>query len=216
MRWLTASLELFRVFAEQGGRRAVLAGTCAEYRWNDELCSEHSTPLDPRTLYGACKHALHIGAQAYARATGVSVAWGRIFFLYGPGENPRRLVPSVVVPLLRGEPASCSHGRQIRDFLYAEDVASAFTALLMSDVTGPVNIASGIPTPISEVARIIGEITQRPDLVRLGAIPTASDDPSLLIADVSRLTTELGWRPTRDLQSGLRETVKWWRERLAA
>ena len=70
-----------------------------------------------------------------------------IFFLYGPHEPPGRLIPSVIQALLKGEFARCSHGRQIRDFLYVEDVAEAFVALLDSDITGPVNIASGSPTP---------------------------------------------------------------------
>jgi nucleoside-diphosphate-sugar epimerase len=211
MRWLAASLELLWAFPRHGGRRAVLAGTCAEYRWNNQLCNERTTPLQPRTLYGACKHALHVAAEAFAIQTGLSLAWGRVFFLYGPGEKAGRLVPSVVVPLLRGDPAECSDGRQVRDFLHVEDAAGAFVALLASDATGPINVASGVPTPVAEVAETIGEIIARPDLVRLGAISAPPDDPEFLVADVTRLTDEIGWRPKHDLKSGLRQTVSWWR-----
>lgn len=212
LRWLAASVELFGAFARNGGQRAVIAGSCAEYRWDGQLCDEWTTPLEPRTLYGACKHALHVAAAAYAKQSGVSLAWGRVFFLYGPGEKPGRLVPSLVMPLLRGDPAPCSHGRQIRDFLYVEDAARAFVAMLTSGVTGPVNVASGVPIEIADVARAVGEITGRADLVRFGGIPAAAGEPPSLVADVSRLTEEVGWRPKHDLRSGLRETVKWWRE----
>jgi nucleoside-diphosphate-sugar epimerase len=211
MRWLAGGVELVRAFGEAGGRRAVIAGSCAEYRWADEVCTERTTPLKPRTLYGACKHALHIAAEPFAAASGVSLAWGRVFFLYGPAEPPGRLVPSVTAALLRGEPAACTHGRQVRDFLYVEDAARAFTALLASDVTGAVNVASGQGVSLGDVAAQVGAIVGRPDLVRLGALPAAADDPALLVADVTRLSDEVGWRPAHDLDSGLRRTIEWWR-----
>jgi nucleoside-diphosphate-sugar epimerase len=216
LRWLAGGAELMRAFAEAGGARAVVAGTCAEYRWDDRVCAEATTPLEPRTLYGACKHALHVAAAAHAAQAGVSLAWGRVFFLYGPGEQPGRLVPSVVRPLLRGEPAECSHGRQVRDFLDVEDAAGAFVALLAGGVEGAVNIASGRPTTVAEVAEAIGDLTGRPELVRLGARPSPPGEPAVLVADATRLTREVGWRPRYDLHEGLRRAVEWWREPVRA
>jgi nucleoside-diphosphate-sugar epimerase len=214
LRWLAGGAELVRTFAEVG-TRAVIAGTCAEYRWSDPVCTEHGTPLEPGTLYGAAKHALHTVAAAHFAHAGVALAWGRIFFLYGPGEAPGRLVPSVARSLLAGEEAACTHGRQVRDFLYVEDVARAFVALLMSDVTGAVNVASGVGVPIADVAAEIGRITGRPELVRLGAVPAPSGEPAALVADVRRLRDEVGWQPELDLEAGLRRTVDTWREPVA-
>ena len=57
-RWVRASLEMLDAFAENGGKRVVMAGTCAEYDWNYGWCSESVTPLTPSTIYGTCKHAL--------------------------------------------------------------------------------------------------------------------------------------------------------------
>ena len=75
-----------------------------------------------------CKLAL---SQVVTRPPGdLSTAWGRIFYLYGPGEYPSRLVPSVIGSLLHDEPARCTHGRQLRDYLHVADVASAFAAIL--------------------------------------------------------------------------------------
>src|SRR5207245_614301 len=84
----------------------------------------------------ACKLALASLLEAYAGQTGLSQAWARIFFLYGPREHPKRLVSSVIRSLLRGERARCSHGQQIRDYLHVEDAAGALVALLESEVTG--------------------------------------------------------------------------------
>src|SRR6202790_4494362 len=104
---------------------------------------ENSTPLLPTTLYGTSKHALERMLHSSSQQMGFSSAWGRIFFLYGPHEEPSRLVAYVVQSLLRAEPALCSDGNQVLDFVHVEDVASAFVALLESKVEGPVNIASG-------------------------------------------------------------------------
>ena len=74
-----------------------------------------------------------------------------MFFLYGPHEHPDRLVSSVILSLLRGEPAKCSHGRQIRDYMHVQDVANGLVALLDSDVRGAVNVSSGQATTLREI-----------------------------------------------------------------
>jgi nucleoside-diphosphate-sugar epimerase len=211
VRWVEASLRLLRRFAATGGERAVVAGTCAEYDWSRSPLSEADTPLAPATLYGAAKHGLHVVAAALAARAGFELAWGRIFFLYGPNEDPRRLVASVARSLARGEPAPASHGRQLRDFLHVADVADAFCALVASRVTGAVNVAAGTSVAIREVVELLGELSGRPELLELGALPARPGDPDDLSADVGRLRDGVGWRPGRSLEDGLRETLEWWR-----
>lgn len=211
--WVGASLKLFEAFAAAGGRRVVAAGTCVEYApEGDAPCSEASTPLAPTTLYGACKHATHVVLEAFARQAGLSAAWGRLFFPYGPGEPPGRLVPSVARALIAGEPALCTHGRQVRDFIHVEDAASAFVALLDSGGEGAVNVASGQPVALREVVEKVAERAGRPDLVRLDARPAPEGEPPSLYADARRLREEVGWSPRYDLDRGLAETVEWLRE----
>jgi nucleoside-diphosphate-sugar epimerase len=213
-RWVGASLALLSTFAENGGRRAVLAGSCAEYDWSGPgLCHEFETPLQPATLYGRCK------SELFERAgrTRVSLAWARLFHLYGPGEHPTRLVASVARSLLAGDPAECTRGNQSRDFLHVADAADALVSLLFTDVTGPVNVASGSAVPVRDVTRLIGEVVGRPDLLRLGARPTPSGEPRVLFADVSRLSGEVGWRPRIGLAEGIADAVSSWRnDRMAA
>ena len=209
-RWVQASLGLLQAFVQHGGQRVVMAGTCAEYDWNDGLCSEQVTALLPATLYGVCKHALQTMLDAFARQTGISVAWGRIFFVYGPYEHPARLVPSVIRSLQRGELTLCSHGNQIRDFMYVQDVADAFAALLKSKFTGPINIASGQPVRVRDVITMIGEKTQQAHLIKLGALPASPEEAPVVLADIRRLTEELGWFPKLGLATGLEKSLEWW------
>lgn len=213
VRWVEASLALLRAFAAAGGSRAVLAGTCAEYDWTalDERCHEERTPLRPATLYGAAKHALHTLAARYAEQAGFELAWGRIFFVYGPGEPERRLVPSVGRALLAGEAVPTTRGEQVRDFMHVQDVAAAFAALAHSSVTGAVNIASGEPVTVRRMVDTIAAAAGRPDLVRPGALPGREGDPPLLVADVSRLRHDVGFAPRIALVEGVKETLAWLR-----
>ena len=148
-----------------------VAGTCAEYDWTQGLCQEGVTPERPTTLYGVCKKAMHDITMAFAAREGFSAAWGRVFFLYGPGEYKERLVPSVVRALLEGREAQCTHGKQVRDFLHVEDVARAFVSILASDVTGAVNIGSGEPLALRDLVMTVAKAVGREDLVRLGVPP---------------------------------------------
>jgi nucleoside-diphosphate-sugar epimerase len=208
--WVRASIELLSAFTANNGKRVVAAGTCAEYALNPGECIEEKTPLLPSTLYGTCKHAFGSILESVSRQANLSAAWGRIFFLYGPHEHPSRLVAHVVQSLLRGEPALCSDGKQVLDFLHVEDAAAAFVALLENKIQGPVNVASGRPIILSDLLREIGKQTQRAELIRLGARESSSQ-VSNVWANVEKLTSETNWKPRYDLASGIQQTIEWWR-----
>jgi nucleoside-diphosphate-sugar epimerase len=146
----------------------------------------------------------------------LSVAWARLFLVYGPHEHPLRLVPSVTRALLAGQPAPCTLGEQRRDVLHVADAADALAALLESDVTGAVNVASGEAVPVCGVVERIAAVVGRPDLLRPGALLDRAGDPPLLVADVCRLRQELRWAPHYDLDRGLAQTVAWWKEQVRA
>ena len=211
LRWLQASLDILQIFKRHGGQRVLMAGTCAEYDWRYGYCSEYITPLNPATLYGTCKKSLYEILMSFSRQEGLSASWGRIFFLYGSNEYPSRLIPSVINSLLAGRPAPCTMGSQIRDFMHVGDVASAFAALLDSQMEGAVNIASGEPVTIRNIILRIAEKLDRSDLVQFGAIPTPKVEPPLLLADVNRLRQEIGWTPLYNLDAGLDKTIDWWK-----
>jgi len=211
--WVRTSLELARALAESGGKRIVGAGTCAEYESNAGECCESSTRILPDSLYGTSKHNVERYLQSLASETGLSYAWGRIFFLYGPHEHRSRLVAYVVRSVLSGEPAHCSEGTQVLDFLHVEDAASAFLRLLESDAQGPVNIASGRPISVRDVLHEIGRQTSRPELIQFGALKPGPGIDRLW-ANTQRLQRETGWAQKFNLADGIQQTIEWWRSRL--
>jgi nucleoside-diphosphate-sugar epimerase len=203
--WSRATLELVEAFADAGGERSVLGGSCAQYDW-EELGSggadENESPRRAATLYGEAKEDT---ARAL-EAGGLSHATALLFFPYGPYDSAERLVPSLTRDLLAGQEATVKTGAEVRDFVHVEDCGAALAALLDSGVTGAVNVGTGQPSTIAEVARTVARIVGHEDLLRVDP-PTAA--ASTVVASVRRLTQEVGFVPRYDLESGLRQTVQW-------
>ena len=212
VQWIEASLKLLREFTAGGGQRAVFAGSCAEYDSSAGRCDEIATPLRPASLYGACKSALQQVVAEYTRTTGMTAAWARLFHIYGPGEHERPFVPSIVRALLADQPAICRHGAHVRDYLHVHDVGDALTALLESDVTGPVNVASGQAVTLDEMATRLAAAAGCGSVKSEAGQPTP-DNPPEISAVTERLRNEVGWSPSITLDEGLRSVVKTMRQR---
>ncbi len=211
-RWISHSIGLLFTFAHSGGTRAVLCGTCAEYDWmTGGKLHETQSPLCPACDYGAAKAALFAAHGPMAARLGVSAAWARPFFLYGPGENRARLAASVITSLLEGREARCTDGMVRRDYMHTADAGRALAMLLDSDAEGPVNIGSGRAIPLAEIVGEIGRQTGREHLLRLGAMPSRPGEAPLVEADTGRLTREVGFSPHFNLETGLADTIGWWR-----
>ena len=206
--WLDASIGLIEQFKASGGERIVAAGTCAEYEWDkDAILSEEKTPLKPQNYYGECKLEL----QKRLAEMEISQAWGRIFFLFGENEHPRRLIASVINSLVQNEYADCSHGQQIRDFMYVRDASDAFAALLDSNIQSAVNIASGKARTITEIVLQTADLLGKRELVRFGKIPAGENEPEGIVADTRRLREELGWSERYGIKRGLEQTIEFWK-----
>jgi nucleoside-diphosphate-sugar epimerase len=206
LRWMRASLALVEAFREHGGTRAAVVGSCAEYDWNVGVCRADS-PYRPHSLYGTIKLAMRIALEAYASRTGLSLVWPRVFFLYGPGENRRRLVASVIDALLEGQPAETTDGRQVRDYLHVRDVAAGVVAALQSDVMGSIDICSGQAVTVREIVEEIARQVGREDLLRVGARAVAAGEVPLVLGDPKPAREKLGWQQTIELSEGLADTI---------
>jgi nucleoside-diphosphate-sugar epimerase len=213
-RWVQSSLELLFHFHLNGGERVVMAGSCAEYDWRYGYCVENFTPLLGDSPYATCKISLSSMLEEYAKNNNLSWAWGRIFFLFGPGEHQNRLVPSVIRNLLMNKEAKTTHGNQERDFMYVTDVASAFVSLLKSNVKGAINICSGTPVKLKEIISYIGNIIDREELIDFGSIEPSFNDVPLLTGSNKKLKNEVEFNPRYSVETGIQEYVDWWKKNL--
>lgn len=206
---LSSSLNLAAYLANLGCKKFLAAGTCMEYDTDWGYLSEIS-PTKPSNLYGASKLALHIVLEQIAKNSEMQVAWLRFFYLYGPAEDERRIVPSVVLSLLRDQTAKVTPGEQVRDYLYIEDAAAAIWAIAHSSLTGAVNVGSGKPVTVREVATKIGALLDKADMLRLGALQYGQNDPMFICANNRRLVENTAWTPIFSLDEGLQRTIEWW------
>ncbi|WP_372622874.1 NAD-dependent epimerase/dehydratase family protein [Falsiroseomonas sp.] len=209
--WLAASEALAADFAELGGRRILGIGSCAEYAdaaGEDALPWPESRPIGPGTPYGRAKAELAERLAHLGERRPVSVAWARLFHLFGEGEPQGKLVPSVALALLAGREAPCASGRPVRDFAATRFIGGALAAVAASGVTGPVNVASGEGRTIAEVVRILGEAAGRPGLVRLGALPDRPGEVPCMVADVTRLRRQIGFTAAPGVEADLRAMLR--------
>ncbi len=210
---LNASLNLASKLAELGCQKFIGIGTCIEYDTALGYFSE-SSPTKPTNLYATTKLALQQVLTEWGKTVEMEVAWIRLFYQYGPGEDIRRLIPMVICSLLQSKPAQLTRGEQIRDYLHVEDVAAAILAVAKSNLSGVVNVGSGKPVTVAEMALTVAKILGKTDLLDLGAIPYRTGDPMFICANNQLLLSQTDWSPKYTLEEGLANTIMWWQEYL--
>jgi len=201
--WCSATAHLLQAFHAAGGKKIVIAGTCAEYDQTQGVMSEDSTPTHACSVYGKCKDVTRQYVQQYCQQAGLDWVWGRVFFPYGPGEPAMKLIPSVLHALAQSRPVACSHGQQLRDYVHVSDVASALVHLLLHTQTkGVFNIGSGQATRLMDMVNICSQAFDSTSPVQFGAIKVSADEPPLILANTTKLQAS-GWNPEVSLQAGL-------------
>lgn len=206
---LEASNRLLRLLLSAGCERVVLVGTSFEPAAGGE---RGGVEPPQESIYRAAKAALHTVGQRLADE-GNRVACAHVFYLYGPGEDGRRLVPLLIRSLLRGERIAVTDGQQRRDYLHVADIAAGLCTILEQGASGSLDVSSGTPTPLGELFRLLGDATGRSELIEVGGRPYGEGEVLVAEGD-DRALRALGWAPERSLEEGIKETVAWWAARL--
>jgi nucleoside-diphosphate-sugar epimerase len=177
---LAGTLQLASGCIKAGVQRLVGIGSCSEY----DLRFGHlsiDTPLRPTTPYAGAKAATFLALSTVLPEHGISFAWARLFYLYGEGEDARRLVPYLRTRLSLGEPAELTSGTQIRDYLDVADAGAQIAALALGTVCGAVNICSGHAQTVRQLAEQIADEYGRRDLLRFGTRADNHFDPPCVV-----------------------------------
>ncbi|HSV84360.1 MAG TPA: NAD(P)-dependent oxidoreductase [Ramlibacter sp.] len=177
---LAGTLQLAKGAAAAGVRRFVGIGTCFEYDLTAGLLPV-TTPLRPLSSYAAAKAAAFLALSQWLPAQQVQFAWCRLFYLYGEGEDPRRLVPYLRAKLAAGEPAELTRGDQVRDFLDVTQAGRLIADTALSQAPGPVNICSGEAITVRQLAERIADEYGRRDLLQFGVRPDNLVDPPRVV-----------------------------------
>jgi nucleoside-diphosphate-sugar epimerase len=137
--------------------------------------------LKPLTPYAAAKAAAFLTLSQWLPLQQIEFCWCRLFYLYGEGEDARRLVPYIRARLGAGEPAELTSGEQVRDFLDVREAGAMIAAHALGGDAGAVNVCSGIPVTVRELALRIADEYGRRDLLKFGARPTNLVDPPYVL-----------------------------------
>ena len=174
------TLNLANGAAISGVSRIVGIGTCFEYDLVGGILSIN-TPLKPLTPYAIAKVTLFEKLTTLLMKQNIEFAWCRLFYLYGEGEDERRLVPYIRSKLKSGLIAELSVGNQIRDFMDVEEAGQMIVDIAKSNLQGAVNVCSEVPTTIRQLAEKIADEYGRRDLLKFGARPNDIFDPHCVV-----------------------------------
>lgn len=177
---LSGTLQMAKGAAQAGVRRFVGIGTCFEYDLSGGMLSV-DTPLRPLTPYAAAKAAAFMALSQWFPVQGLEFAWCRLFYLYGEGEDARRLVPYLRTRLAAKQPAELTSGKQIRDFLDVGEVGRMIVESALGRRQGPINICSGQPITVRQLAEQIADEFGCRDLLKFGVRPDNLVDPPCVV-----------------------------------
>lgn len=177
---LAGTLQLARGAVKASVRRIVGIGSCFEYDLTGGTLSV-DTPLRPLTPYGAAKAAAFMALSGWLPVHDIEFSWCRLFYLYGEGEDPSRLIPYVRECVSAGRVAELSSGHQIRDYLEVSEAGRRIVAAALGGSKGPNNICSGIPVTVRELAERVADEYGRRDLLSFGARPENANEPPFVL-----------------------------------
>ena len=205
---LVSTVNILMAAAETHCRRVVLAASLTEP-------VAGGCEITPGSPYAAAKWASGAYARMFHELYGLPVVMVRPFMTYGPGQDERKLIPYVILSLLKGEAPKLSSGQQQFDWIYVDDVMDGFLAVAGApNVEGhTIDLGSGALVPmhavIGQLVYLIGARVEP----RFHALPDRPYE-SVRVANINDSCAKLGWKPTTSLNSGLKYTVNWYRAEL--
>jgi len=177
---LIGSLNLAKGAVNAGVRRFVGIGTCFEYDLSKGTLSI-DTPLKPTSTYASAKAALFIFLSKWLPEQSIKCSWCRLFYLYGEGEDERRLVPYIHKRLNKNESVELTRGNKIRDYLNIIEASQIISQVALGDQEGPINVCSGVPVTVKQLAQQIADLHDKRYLLKFGAKPEDPMDPSCVV-----------------------------------
>lgn len=209
---LNGSLRLLEAAHDAGSKCWIGIGSQAEYGPVDGILNEQ-TPLRPTTAYGKTKLSIGLLTQELCRAYGIRHVWLRLLATYGPMDDGRRLIPSVINQLLAGQKPALTPGEQCWDYLHVEDFIAALQAVALNDSTqGTFVIGSGTAHPLRKIVERIRDLIDPKLPLGWGELPYRANQIMHLEADPGLLQRATDWHPKITLEQGLATTVDWHRK----
>jgi nucleoside-diphosphate-sugar epimerase len=210
---LLSTLHLLNAAKEAGVGMVVNTGSSSEYGTKDHPMREDEL-IEPNSYYAVGKAAQTLLCQQFARQEKLPIVTLRLFSVYGPYEEPGRLVPTVIQHALAGKDVPVADPRIARDFIYLEDVVVAYSlAAKKPELSGEVfNLGTGTQRTLLELVDAIIAITDSRAKPAVGAYEKRSFDTYTWVGDMKKTGSLLGFTPRYTFQEGLVKSVAWFTE----
>ena len=186
-------------------------GSCFEYGSNTVPFDEESM-LNPVNMYGVTKAAATLLSQVFSRKSLFSLITLRPFTVYGPGEDERRFMSTVIKQCFQGKNPTLTRQKIIRDYIYIEDVVDGYLAVIEfgEKLTGEIiNISTGKGTILEDVAKIIIKKTNAKVGIDIGSFPIRSGEVLSLVGGAKKAQRLLKWKAKYSLEDGISKTIEW-------
>ena len=177
---LNGTVNLARACIRANIKKFIGIGTCFEYDLDCGVLST-KTPLVPRSMYATCKVSTYLLLNNLFKLNNIKFAWCRLFYLYGDGENKKRLVPYIRSQIKKGQVVELTSGNQIRDFMDVKNAGRIIASISGDSRVGAINICSGIPITVRQLAESIADEYGRRDLLKFGVRPDNIVDPICVV-----------------------------------
>lgn len=210
---LAGTANIVNACVRSGVESFVNAGSSSEYGFKDHAPPETEV-LEPNSNYAVTKAAATMYCTATARARSVRIRTVRLYSVYGPWEDPTRLMPTLIVAGLNKTLPPLADRRIARDFIFVDDVLDAFIAVAEDDSSphdAIFNVGTGVQSTLETVVATTRRLLDVKAEPRWGTMPNRSWDTSVWVADNSKLVESVGWRPRYSLEAGLARTIEWFR-----
>lgn len=206
-----SSVRLIELLGGMGCQKMFVAGTCWEYGDLQGQVGETDAP-HATNLFATFKTALRLVGESLTASRAPDLIWGRLFFVYGPGQRETSLIPSCYRALRKGQVPQVNDPNAVNDFIHVSDVARAIQALIESPgVRGVFNIGSGVPARVGEVCQLVSSCLGGAGSVSEACTSSVSEGRGMW-ADVSLIGSRTGWMPRLSLQAGIEQTLDHWKQ----
>jgi UDP-glucose 4-epimerase len=222
------TMNLVQTCLRRGFEAFVNTGSSSEYGCKGHAPNETAW-LEPNSHYAVTKAAATLFCRYTAQSKAVHLPTLRLYSVYGPYEEPTRLMPSLIVQGLAGRLPPLVNPRVARDFVYVDDVTDAYlrAASTPDQERGAVyNVGTGTQTSLGDLVSIVRRVMEITTKPVWGSMPDRAWDTSTWVANSRKIRDELGWEPRYDLEQGFRamlawiqddpQRVTWYRARLAS
>lgn len=211
---ITGTVNLLHACLKAGFESFINTGTSSEYGYKDHAPGETDF-LEPNSHYAVTKASSTLFCRHTAMSNKKHIPTLRLYSVYGPYEEPRRLMPTLILKGLEGKLPPMVNPEVARDYIYIDDVCNAylFAAKKTGGELGAIyNVGTGVQTKIKDVVKLAKQKMEIRDEPIWGSMPGRVWDTDVWIADNAKIRSQLGWRPKFKFEKGFQHIVEWFKE----